>query len=136
MHFPDVEVCCDWYTVCMLVTTHFSRYIQGGLRDYKPKEHLCESLIECWNIHNNVVSVLVKTKRNKEEEHGSKKRKLEKRKKADPKKKDKKEAESKSNPPVQLLKGWSELIPVELLTIIFQHAMKQIIGSKIPFLCR
>lgn len=104
--------------------------------DYKPKEHLSESLIECWNIHNNVVSVLVKTKRNKEEEHASKKRKLEKRKKADPKKKDKKEAESKSNPPVQLLKGWSELIPVELLTIIFQHAMKQIIGSKIPFLCR
>lgn len=78
----------------------------------------------------------MKTKRNKEEEHGSKKRKLEKRKKADPKKKDKKEAESKSNPPVQLLKGWSELIPVELLTIIFQHAMKQLIGSKIPFLCR
>ena len=104
--------------------------------DYKPKKHLCESLIECWNIHNNVVSVLVKTKRNKEEEHGSKKRKLEKRKKADPKKKDKKEAESKSNPPVQLSKGWSELIPVELLTIIFQHAMKQLIGSKIPFLCR
>ena len=104
--------------------------------DYKPKEHLSESLIECWNIHNNVVSVLVKTKRNKEEEHASKKRKLEKRKKADPKKKDKKEAESKSNPPVQLLKGWSELIPVELLTIIFQHAMKQIIGSKVPFLCR
>lgn len=104
--------------------------------DYKPKEHLSESLIECWNIHNNVVSVLVKTKRNKEEEHASKKRKLEKRKKADPKKKDKKEAESKSNPPVQLLKGWSELIPVELLTIIFQHTMKQIIGSKIPFLCR
>ena len=104
--------------------------------DYKPKEHLSESLIECWNIHNNVVSVLVKTKRNKEEEHASKKRKLEKRKKADPKKKDKKETESKSNPPVQLLKGWSELIPVELLMIIFQHAMKQIIGSKIPFLCR
>lgn len=78
----------------------------------------------------------MKTKRNKEEEHASKKRKLEKRKKADPKKKDKKETESKSNPPVQLLKGWSELIPVELLTIIFQHAMKQIIGSKIPFLCR
>lgn len=87
-------------------------------------------------FHNNVVSVLVKTKRNKEEEHASKKRKLEKRKKADPKRKDKKEAESKSNPPVQLSRGWSELIPVELLAIIFQHAMKQIIGSKIPFLCR
>ncbi|CAH3038436.1 unnamed protein product [Porites evermanni] len=78
----------------------------------------------------------VKTKRNKEEGHASKKKKLEKRKKADPKKKDKKGAESKSNPPVQLSKGWSELIPVELLMIIFQHAMKQIIGSKIPFLCR
>lgn len=78
----------------------------------------------------------MKTKRNKEEEHASKKRKLEKRKKADPKKKDKKGAESKSNPPVQLSRGWSEHIPVELLTIIFQHAMKQIIGSKIPFLCR
>lgn len=104
--------------------------------DYRPKEHLCGSLIERRNIHNNVVSVLVKTKRNKEGEHASKKRKLEKRKKADPKKNDKKEAESKSNPPVQLSRGWSELIPVELLTIIFQHAMKQIIGSKIPFLCR
>lgn len=104
--------------------------------DYKPKKHGCESLIECWNIHNNVVSFLVKTKRNKEEGHASKKRKLEKRKKADPKKKDKKGAESKSNPPVQLSRGWSELIPVELLMIIFEHAMKQTIGSKIPFLCR
>ena len=78
----------------------------------------------------------MKTKTNKEEEHASKKRKLEKKKKVDPRKKDKKGAESKSNPPVWLSRGWSELIPVELLMIIFQHAMKQIIGSKIPFLCR
>lgn len=78
----------------------------------------------------------MKTKTNKEEEHASKKRKHEKKKKVDPRKKDKKGAESKSNPPVQLSRGWSELIPVELLMIIFQHAMKQIIGSKIPFLCR
>lgn len=38
--------------------------------------------------------------------------------------------------PEQVSRGWSELIPTELLLIIFQRAMKQIFGSKIPFLCR
>jgi len=108
MHFADVGVYCDW---CTLFTTYFSRHSPGVLCDCKPKEHRCESLIECWNIHNNVVSFLVKTKRNKEEERVSKKRKLEKRKKADPKKKDKKGAESKSNPPCSYREDGQSLFP-------------------------
>jgi len=38
--------------------------------------------------------------------------------------------------PSHVSKGWTELIPTEILLIIFQHAMKKIIGSSIPFLCR
>ena len=32
--------------------------------------------------------------------------------------------------------GWSDLIPVELLLMIFQNVIKSICGSSIPFLCR
>lgn len=32
--------------------------------------------------------------------------------------------------------GWSDLIPIELLLMIFQNVIKSICGSSIPFLCR
>jgi len=32
--------------------------------------------------------------------------------------------------------GWSDLIPIELLLMIFQNVIKGICGSSIPFLCR
>jgi len=46
------------------------------------------------------------------------------------------DADNVADGPSHVSKGWTELIPTEILLIIFQHAMKKIIGSSIPFLCR
>ena len=79
-----------------------------------------------------IVYFVVETNKKTKKRNVSKKRKLANKEKTKPS--TKKDVLAAS--PEQVSRGWSELIPTELLLIIFQRAMKQIFGSKIPFLCR
>lgn len=74
-------------------------------------------------------------KKSKKKEGGAKKQKLGKKENTKTRAKDI-DIQNREDGSCDVSRGWTELIPTEILLAIFQHAIKQIRGSSIPFLCR
>lgn len=74
-------------------------------------------------------------KKRKKKEGGAKKQKLGKKENTKTRAKDI-DIQNREDGSCDVSRGWTELIPTEILLAIFQRAIKQIRGSSIPFLCR